>query len=258
MEAVVIIPARYGSTRLPGKPLVPLAGKPIIQHVYERCQKAGRITRVVVATDDKRIVDVVESFGGQAIFTSSECRTGTDRVAEAARSLRSDVIVNVQGDEPLIHPSAIDRVVKLMEEDREAEVGTLMRRTTDLDEVLSPHAVKVVSDRRCRALYFSRSPIPCVRDRQMNRQTVIDYPFYIHLGIYAYRYTFLMSYTTLSSTPLEECEQLEQLRALEHGYRIAIAETAYRSIGIDTLHDLVRAEEMLEQEPTFLSMRGDR
>ncbi|MBI4531945.1 MAG: 3-deoxy-manno-octulosonate cytidylyltransferase [Candidatus Latescibacteria bacterium] len=246
MEVVVIIPARYGSTRLPGKPLMPLAGKPIIQHVYERCQKAGRITQVVVATDDKRIVKTVESFGGQSIMTSSECRTGTDRVAEAARFTRSDVIVNVQGDEPLIHPSAIDRVVALMEDDREAEVGTLMRRATDLDEVLSSHAVKVVCDRHGRALYFSRSPIPFVRDRQLNEQTVTDCPFYIHLGIYAYRYRFLTSYTTLSSTLLEECEQLEQLRVLEHGYRIAIAETTYRSIGIDTLHDLVRAEEMLE------------
>lgn len=224
-----------------------LAGKPIIQHVYERCRQADRISEVVVATDDERIIKVVESFGGRAVITSSKCRTGTDRVAEAALTMVADLIINVQGDEPLIRPSEVDRLVKLMETDQEAEVGTLIRRAADLHEVLSPHAVKVVCDRQGRALYFSRSPIPFVRDRQLDEGMLAEYPFYIHLGVYAYRRRFLAIYTTLTSVVLERCEQLEQLRVLEHGYKITVAETAYHSVGVDTLEDLERAEEILRR-----------
>lgn len=259
MQAIVIIPARYGATRLPGKPLLPLGGKPVIQHVYERCRAARLAERVLVATDDERILDVVNGFGGEAVMTSAACRTGTDRVAEAASSLEADIVVNVQGDEPLIEPLAVDRLIELMASDPQAAMGTLVRRADNAEEVLDPNIVKVVCGERGRALYFSRSPIPFVRGAHFTDETVLHYPYLVHIGIYAFRIGFLAIYATLATTALEACEQLEQLRVLGHGYEIAVAQTDYRSVGIDTERDLLRAETMLSgsaERPSTLK-QGD-
>jgi 3-deoxy-manno-octulosonate cytidylyltransferase (CMP-KDO synthetase) len=240
-RAVVIIPARYGSTRLPGKPVLEVArevtGKYIIQHVYERASRAPSVERVIVATDDPRIADVVGKFGGDARMTSTEHRSGTDRIAEVAARLDEPIIVNVQGDEPEVRPEQVEQVIQALAEDEAAVMGTLAHPVESLDEWRDPNVVKVVLDADGCALYFSRSPIPYLRDYAGPPDDAPARPLH-HLGIYSYRRDFLLRYAALPRSPLEEAEKLEQLRALAAGYRIRVAITPYASIGIDTPADL--------------------
>jgi len=232
MSAVAIIPARYASTRLPGKPLLDRTGKYLIKHVVEAVQPARRIERVVVATDDERIAHAVGSFGGEVVMTSADCRSGTDRLAQAAERLclpGDQIVVNVQGDEPEIPADCIDRLVELLETSG-ADMATLATPLRP-DQIGDTNRVKVVCDRNGNALYFSRSGIPFDRDGTGQAG------YLLHLGIYAYRVKFLYHYAALPSTPLEQAEKLEQLRALEHGYRIAVGIVDYDGAGIDTPED---------------------
>ncbi len=231
MSAIVIIPARYASTRLPGKPLLSETGKPLIQHCVESARRAKLVERVVVATDDQRVADVVAAFGGEAVMTGAECRTGTDRLAEAAGKLGladDDIVVNVQGDEPDMPGECIDRLVKLLE-GSPCPMATLATPLT-ADQAADPNKVKVTLRADGRAMYFSRAVIPF--DRQ---HAGVEYLW--HLGIYAYRVDFLKRYTTLDPTPAEQAEKLEQLRALESGFDIAVAVVDYDGQGIDTPED---------------------
>jgi 3-deoxy-manno-octulosonate cytidylyltransferase (CMP-KDO synthetase) len=229
---VGIIPARYASTRLPGKPLLSQTGKPLIQHVYEQARQARALSALLVATDDRRISDAVQNFGGQAVMTDPAHRSGTDRIAEAARSIDADIVVNVQGDEPDLDPAAIDAVVKRLQEDRDIQVATAATRCWQTSRFLNPHVVKVVIDRRGRALYFSRSPIPGSKLPPAGEQ--LAQPFLWHLGLYAYRKPFLMQYSQLPPSALEAAEELEQLRVLEAGYAVGVVVADYRPSGIDT------------------------
>lgn len=244
-RVVGIIPARYASQRLPAKPLLDLAGKPMIQRVYEQATKATMLQQVVVATDDERIASVVKSFGGEVLLTSPLLESGSDRVAEAARSLKADIVVNIQGDEPLIPPEMIDQAAALLLEDSTVQIGTLARRIESTEELLNPNVVKVVFDRQGYALYFSRSVIPFVREEKEMKQWLQHCRFFKHVGIYVYRYDFLQNYTQLPKTELEKAEKLEQLRILEHGYRIKVAVTEKESIAVDTLADAEVAIQML-------------
>jgi 3-deoxy-manno-octulosonate cytidylyltransferase (CMP-KDO synthetase) len=232
--AVAVIPARYASTRFPGKPLAALGGKPMIQHVYERVRRVRGLSQVVVATDDQRIFDAVRRFGGEVVMTG-EHRTGTDRVCAASAPLQADVVLNVQGDEPLIEPECLEDLLACFD-DPAVQMATL-RRPLDEGEEGNPNVVKVVCDLAGDALYFSRSPLPYVRASRTQA--------FAHVGVYAYRKPFLQKIASLPSTPLEKAESLEQLRVLEHGYRIRVVVTSYRSIGVDTPEDLERVREAL-------------
>ena len=244
MNIVCIIPARYASTRLPGKPLLDLAGKPMIQRVVEQVAKAARPSRIIVATDDSRIFAAVRSFGGEACMTSAAHRTGTDRLAEVARSLpEADLILNVQGDEPLIPPESLDALAAAFGGRPELQMATLMTPMAE-EDYGNPAAVKVVASLDGHALYFSRSLIP------YPRQIAPESRPFKHIGVYAYRRDFLLSYAALPQTPLEKTESLEQLRALEHGYRIRVIETPFQSIGVDTPEDLERARQYFLLEGT--------
>ncbi|GAB4552756.1 MAG: 3-deoxy-manno-octulosonate cytidylyltransferase [Geothermobacteraceae bacterium] len=246
MKTVVIIPARYASTRFPGKPLAELGGKPMIQWVVERCCRADLAQQVLVATDDERIAAAVEAFGGQAVMTRSDHPTGTDRLAEVAARLEAELIVNVQGDEPLIEPAHIDTAIRAMIDDGDAVMGTLCAPLTGQDEFLDPNVVKVVCDRKGRALYFSRAPIPWPRDRADDLAGALtDGLARRHIGLYVYRHDFLLRIPQLSRTPLEQLESLEQLRVLEHGYGITVAEVEDYSIGVDTPEDLEKVRRRL-------------
>jgi 3-deoxy-manno-octulosonate cytidylyltransferase (CMP-KDO synthetase) len=269
VKAVGVIPARYASSRFPGKPLAPLCGRPLVQHVYERARRSTTLSQVLVATDDVRIRDVVLGFGGEVRLTAAHHPSGTDRVAEVAASLSADVVVNIQGDEPLIEPAMIDEAVTPFFMDADLRMGTLCRRLEAEDEWQSPHVVKVVRDCRGFALYFSRAPIPYHRDSRATcnvQGSTFEGPdigvrtsdterrtlnverrplYYKHIGLYVYRRDFLLELAHLAPTPLEETERLEQLRALEYGYPIRVIETKYDSAGVDTPADLVRIEQML-------------
>jgi 3-deoxy-manno-octulosonate cytidylyltransferase (CMP-KDO synthetase) len=232
-NAIAIIPARYQSTRLPGKPVIKIQGKTLIEHVYRRVEKAGLIEKILVATDDERIANAVRQFGGDVIMTRTDHESGTDRLAEAAQNLSPDaLVVNVQGDEPLIEPEVIDRAVAAARLG-DADMVTLMTRLTGRNSIEDPNRVKVVVDRQGFALYFSRSPIP------YNGTT------FLHLGMYVYRVGFLRRFTQLERTPLEIAERLEQLRALEHGFHIRVVEVESESWGIDTPADLEKFKSVL-------------
>lgn len=240
MKILCVIPARYASTRLPGKPLALIAGKPMIQHVYERSCRAARPALVLVATDSRLVYDAVTAFGGQAMLTSPDHPTGTDRLAEVARSFPdADVIINVQGDEPLIDPGIIDDLAGAFDHNPGLDMATLMT-PMDEEEYHNPGAVKVLTDLNGYALYFSRSLIPYPRVKHD------AYQVYKHIGIYAYRRDFLLQYAQLPPTPHERAESLEQLRALEHGYRIKVLKTTFKSIGVDTPEDLEQVNKLLE------------
>lgn len=239
METVVIIPSRYGSTRFEGKPLAIISGKPMIQWVYERAANAENVDTVVVATDDARIVSVVNGFGGKTILTSAENRSGTDRVAEAADKLNladDDIVVNIQGDQPCIHPECIQEVMAPLKENPENQMSTLAFRIVRSEEITNPKDVKVTFDMLGNALYFSRSPIPFARDTD----TVFD--TYKHLGIYAYTRQFLEIFRNLPDGRLESIEKLEQLRAMEYGYRIQVVITEHDSPEVDIPEDIPRIE----------------
>jgi 3-deoxy-manno-octulosonate cytidylyltransferase (CMP-KDO synthetase) len=249
MKITVIIPARYASVRFPGKALADILGKPMIQRVYERAQKATLVSEVIVATDDERIAAAVRAFGGLVEMTAKSHETGTDRLAEVARSLDSDLVVNVQGDEPLIEPVMIDQVVRPLVEDPAIVIGTLKTQIKTLHDFLSPNVVKVVTDQNGFALYFSRSPLPNYRDKWNDLKdekfaagTILSYK---HVGLYVYRREFLIKYSEMPQTSLELAEKLEQLRALENGYRIKVVETEHETIGVDTPGDLEKVLEKL-------------
>jgi 3-deoxy-manno-octulosonate cytidylyltransferase (CMP-KDO synthetase) len=238
MKTAIVIPARYASSRLPGKPLLRATGKYLIQHVYERaCQARADI--VVVATDDQRIIDAVNSFGGRAVMTRSDHPSGTDRVAEVARGLDADVIINLQGDEPQIEPERLDLLPQLLVRDADAEVATLATPIRSLGQWQDPACVKVVRDQSGRALYFSRSPLPFVRDGEPDF-TAQPPCFLQHLGLYAYRRAFLLELAALLPAPLELLEKLEQLRVLAAGRRIRVGIIEHVGRGVDTPADYER------------------
>ena len=259
MTSIALIPARWASTRFPGKPLALLAGKPLIQHVWEKCLRAKKLSRVIVATDDMRIAEAAFEFGAEVAVTSPKHPTGSDRLAEVAERLTGvSCIINVQGDEPMIDPRLIDRLVEEMEQNPRAEMVTAATPFADLAAAANPNNVKVVTDRLGNALYFSRSLIPFERDaslienRPEGRQgpspilSKIQNPLPLHhLGIYGYRRKFLLNFVKWKPTPLEQAEKLEQLRALEMGARIRVVLTKHRSIGVDTPADLAAAETLL-------------
>lgn len=250
MAVIAIIPARYGSTRLPGKPLALIGDKPMIQHVYESASKARVLDRVLVATDDRRIEAAVKSFGGEAIMTSTQHASGTDRLAEVARKLKAELVVNVQGDLPFIHADTITRAVRPLRRNRHIHMGTVCNPIYDEREWRNPNIVKVLTDQAGFALYFTRAPVPYVRDDktelgardQASGQRLWGYR---HLGLYVYRRDFLLKFARLRPTPLEQIESLEQLRAMAYGYRIHVAQVDERSVEVDTADDLKRAAQHL-------------
>ncbi len=235
VKTVAVIPARYASSRFPGKPLANETGKYLIQHVYEQVSRAKSISSVIVATDEPRIIAAVQSFGGKAVMTRADHPSGTDRVAEVAGSLDADIIVNVQGDEPELEPASIDQLVALFSDSTNVFVGTLACPFPAGTDPTDPNAVKVVLDTRGNAIYFSRSLIPYPREQAGRPEKPGNW--LLHLGIYAYRRTFLLELASLAPTPLEMREKLEQLRILEHGFTIAVAEVDRSPIGIDTPED---------------------
>ena len=251
----VVIPARYASSRFPGKPLALLGGKPMIQQVYERVRAARGITRVVVATDDARIRDCVIGFGGEAVITGGELRSGSDRVAAVAREIPADVYVNLQGDEIPLAPGFLEDLI-LPFTKSDADVGTLKQAITEERELLDPNVVKVITDRHGAALYFSRSPIPYLRDRRAGDSALVPGLHWKHLGLYIYRAAALAGFATLPSGTLEVTEQLEQLRLLEAGIRIRVWETTHASLRVDTPADLERAEQVLTREGARLGALG--
>jgi 3-deoxy-manno-octulosonate cytidylyltransferase (CMP-KDO synthetase) len=243
MKTVIIIPARYRSSRLPGKPLLRETGKYLVQHVYERACQAKTAHAVIVATDDSRIVAAVERFGGRVVLTRREHPSGTDRVAEVARGLDAEIIVNLQGDEPLIDPGTLDLLPRLLERDPGAAMATLAVPISSLEQWHNPNCVKVVCDDHGRALYFSRSPIPFVRDGQPD--LAADPPRFLqHVGIYAYRRDCLLQLANMPPAPLEHLEKLEQLRSLTSGNGIAVGVVHHASVGVDTRTDYERFVEL--------------
>jgi len=247
MRVTAVIPARYASTRFPGKPLVDIQGKPMIQWVYERTRQSS-VHRVIVATDDERIAAAVEAFGGEVQMTRPDHPTGTDRLAEVASRIETDLVVNVQGDEPLIDPRMIDQAINPVRRNPGVVMGTLKTPVTSLEEYLNPNVVKVVTDRQGFALYFSRAPIPHPRDLAADLEANLPrIEAFKHIGLYVYRRDFLLTYPRLSPTPLEQLEKLEQLRALEHGFRIKVAITELTSQGVDTPEDLLRVQAVIAQ-----------
>lgn len=247
MKITAIIPARYASTRFPGKALADIGGKPMIQHVYERACKASLVSRVIVATDDTRIAEAINLIGGEAVMTSTSHETGTDRLAEVAGGLDTDIIVNVQGDEPLISPEMIDQAIEPFLNNPSLQMGTLKTRIKSLHDFLSPNVVKVVTGADGCALYFSRSPLPFFRDKwqDLKDESFINGKLlcFKHVGLYVYRRDFLLQYAAMPQTFLEISEKLEQLRAIENGIRIRVVETEFESIGVDTPDDLAKAQE---------------
>jgi len=245
VKVIGIIPARYHSTRFPGKPLADLAGKPMIQWVYERALHARSLSEVVVATDDERIYQSVRRFGGRVAMTSPDAPTGTDRVAEVAQHSDAEIVVNIQGDEPLIEPDAIDAAVEPVMNNGQIQVSTLVKRIDDAADLTNPNVVKVVLDKDGFALYFSRSPIPFCRDLPEGPQWIDRLDYYRHVGLYVYRKAFLLQFVRWKKASLEEAEQLEQLRILEKGFRIKAVKTHYAAMCVDTPEDLLRVREAL-------------
>jgi len=239
MTVTGIIPARYSSTRLPGKPLVLIHGKPMIQRVYEQSKKSKLLSRVIVATDDQRIFDFVESFGGEVMMTSDKHVSGTDRLAEAVKRISCDIVVNVQGDEPFIDPNNIDIAVQPLLEDKMLNVSTLAFKITNPLDLENENKVKVVMDKNNFALYFSRNYIPFDMEHNPARVwTLKDRKFYKHIGLYVYRKSFLIRFSKMKKSYLEEVEKLEQLRILENGERIKVVITKKDSVSIDTAEDI--------------------
>ncbi|MBW1916601.1 MAG: 3-deoxy-manno-octulosonate cytidylyltransferase [Deltaproteobacteria bacterium] len=239
---VAIIPARYGSNRFPGKPLALIAGQPMVQRVYARASQVKQLTGVWVATDDRRIADCVQGFGGQVLMTRPDHPSGTDRLAEAAARLGlapPDVVINIQGDQPAFPVPVIDQLIQSLLTEPEVAMATLASRLTNPQAAQNPNVVKVVFDQRHQALYFSRAPIPFWRDAAESRY------FYKHIGIYGYSYDFLRQYVRLPPGIWEQAEKLEQLRALEHGFAIRVVETQYETLEVDVPEDIARVESYL-------------
>ncbi|MDD6922671.1 MAG: 3-deoxy-manno-octulosonate cytidylyltransferase [Veillonellaceae bacterium] len=238
MKVLCVIPARYASTRLPGKPLADICGKPMICRVYDRAKLAKRVEKTVVATDDERVKRAVEEDGGEAVMTRKDHNSGTDRLAEAVAGYPDmDLVINVQGDEPLIEPKVIDRLAAAFDDDEDLMMATVKARMDDEEDMRNPNNVKVVTDKDGYALYFSRSLMPYPREDT-------DCPVYKHIGIYAYRRDFLLKYAKMPQTMLEKTESLEQLRVLENGFRIKVIESDANFVGVDTAEDLSRVNEI--------------
>jgi 3-deoxy-manno-octulosonate cytidylyltransferase (CMP-KDO synthetase) len=261
-KAVAVIPARYGSTRLPGKPLLEIAGKPLIVWVAERARAASHISRTIVATDDPRIADAVSAYGFDAVITRADHLSGTDRIAEVAHNLQADIVVNVQGDEPLIDPATIDRSVDALIEDSSALMATTYEDISEVSDVANPSVVKVVFDEHGYATNFSRSPIPfpnqAVNDygsleAALRQEPALLFSFKKHTGLYAYRRDFLLEYARWPQSENEKHESLEQLRALDRGVKIKVVEAASPSIGVDTMEDLARVRLMVAEPPAVAS-----
>lgn len=245
-----IIPARFASTRLPGKPLLRIGSKPMIQWVYEHAAQATSLSELFVAADDERIVQAVEAFGGRAILTSGEFESGTDRVAWAAERTGAGIIINIQGDEPFLDPADIDMLAALLRDPLCPQMGTLAARIGDVSVLTSRATAKVVVDRDGNALYFSRSPIPCFRDLEKYEEWLTTGNVLQHIGMYGYRTSFLRTFSRTPATPLEQAEKLEQLRALEIGGKIRVAITATVPFGVDTPEDLERARRIAAEKET--------
>jgi len=235
-----VIPARFSSTRFPGKVLALIAGKTMLQHVYERAARSTYLTSILIATDDDRVYSAAKNFGARVRMTRSDHLSGTDRVAEAASAVDAEIVVNIQGDEPLIDPAAIDAAILPMVHEPELVMGTLKKRIEDAREITDPNVVKVVTNHAGDAIYFSRCAIPFEREKSVNT------PYFKHIGLYVYQRDFLLAYSALPVGPLETAERLEQLRALENGLRIRVVETEYESLGVDTPEDLERVTRLFD------------
>ena len=250
MKVAAIIPARYHSTRLPGKPLADIAGEPMIRWVYERARKACLVDEVWVATDDERIQRTVLGFGGNARMTSPKHQSGTDRIAEVDQEMDWDVVINVQGDEPLLDAALIDAAADSLCKDPTIRMATLQQKITSRDDLCNPDVVKVVSDRDGYALYFSRAPLPYCRETGEGVDRIQDMPtscsVFKHIGLYAYTREFLLLFSGLEQTPLEKTEQLEQLRALENGFKIKVLTCSSDSIGVDSPEDLEKVRHLVQ------------
>jgi 3-deoxy-D-manno-octulosonate cytidylyltransferase len=243
VPVLAVIPARFASARFPGKPLVPIAGRAMIERVVAQVRKAQRVSRVIVATDDPRILKAVEKFGGEAILTRSDHRSGTDRIAEVAAHLPAQVYVNVQGDEPLLDPSVVDAVVSAILEDASIQIATPCVPIAQAAEIMDPNVVKVVRNFEGQALYFSRAPVPWVRDSG----SPVAARHWKHIGMYAFRREALLEFPTLPPGELERIEQLEQLRWLENGFPISVVETSYDAASVDVPADVQRVEKILRE-----------
>jgi len=253
MKILAIIPARYGSTRLPGKPLKVIGGKPMIQRVYEQVSSYHAIEEVCVATDDSRIANVVKGFGGKVFLTSEHHKTGTDRCIEVLEQYPKDsfdVVINVQGDEPFVRKDQLKSILELLE-NKNVQIASLKKRITDKTELFDPNSVKVATDINNRALLFSRHPIPYVRDEEQENW-LSQFSFYKHLGIYGFKASVLMGIKGLEQGSLEKAESLEQLRWMENGLNIYLAETAFQSPSVDTEEDLITVENFLKKHKEFL------
>lgn len=246
-----VIPARFDSSRFPGKALARIADKPMVQHVYERASQARLLTKVLVATDDERVASAVRQFGGLVRMTRSDHFSGTDRVAEVASSEPAELYVNIQGDEPIIDPEAIDAAILGVYGEESVAMGSLKKRILDPSDIANPNVVKVVTDLSGNAIYFSRLPIPFHRQIETNNESRSEAVYFKHIGLYVYRRELLLRYPDLDVGPLEKAERLEQLRALENGYRIRLVETEYESIGVDTPQDLEHVQYLFNGVPSL-------
>lgn len=245
MKAIGVLPARWASTRLPGKVLIDIAGKPMLQHVWERVKRCCELSNVIIACDEQHVFDRARAFGAEVMMTKKDHPSGSDRVAEVAKHYPAEIIVNIQADEPLIEPMLIDHLVCALREESQCVMSTVVQSCSSIEDVRNPNVVKVVLNKNKEALYFSRSVIPFKRDGELTIEEVKKY--FKHLGIYAYRRNFLFEYCSWSKSFLEDQEKLEQLRVLEAGYRIKTVETAMHSIGVDTKEDVKRVEEYLKK-----------
>lgn len=246
MKVIGILPARWASTRLPGKVLMNIAGKPLVQHTWQRVKLCRELSRVIIACDEEHVFEAVKAFGAEAMMTKKEHASGSDRVAEVARQYSADIIVNIQADEPFVDPHLIDAMVVALSEDKKCVMSTPIQPCSSLEEIHNPNIVKVVIDQNQEALYFSRSMIPFQRDGALASQDIKQY--FRHLGLYAYRRDFLLEFCSWPVSFLEKQEKLEQLRVLEAGYRIKTVKTEMTAIGIDTMEDVRKAEEYLKNE----------
>lgn len=244
MDVIGIIPARYSSVRFEGKVLADIFGKPMIQHVWERAKQSLLLEDLVIACDDERVADVAKVFGAKVVLTAKGHSSGTDRISEVVNPLDVKIVINIQGDEPLIHPMMIDAVVQALIDDHEISLATLMKKIEDPKELDDPHVVKVAVDKNNFALYFSRAKIPYLADNSLVKSPV----YYKHIGLYGYTKDFLFIYKNLPPSNLEKIEQLEQLRVLEEGFRIKVIETKYDTIGVDTPEDLEKVKQYLKKE----------
>ncbi|MCX7919815.1 MAG: 3-deoxy-manno-octulosonate cytidylyltransferase [bacterium] len=249
MIVLGVIPARYAATRFPGKPLADICGKPMVLHVYDRAKRAKCLSELMVATDDERILRVIEQAGGKAMITSTQHQSGSDRLGEVAQKIDADIVVNIQGDEPLLEPEMIDEMVQPLLSDRTILMGTLKKRISNPEDLHNPNIVKVVCDINGFAIYFSRSLIPYPKtgwkDASIHGLAEGELAFYKHLGLYAYQKEFLLQFTKLPVSPLEKIEGLEQLRALYNGYKIKVVETKFDTIAVDTPEDLERVKQII-------------